>query len=442
MSSQKLVLKALLLGLTFFSQFAFSQSAEFEIQTHSQNTVIVNPYKYPIQNPYLATLSYIAARPTKNLRFKTLNIDLHPERAQIPYYGDSHAIDLAFFKQENNPEAPLIFIVPGLGGAALRPSTLAMAELLFNAGFQVITLPSSLSWQFAISVSRTGYPGFSPIDAEDMLELMREADLAARKTHKIKPSKYMLMGFSLGSMDSAFIASHDLQKKYFNFERVLMINPPLQKEKSINTLDGLLIAGTNFSSARQMGLLKFAASKLLDASLFSIEKLLSFNFENQIGLADPELEFIIGTNFRKSLREVILVSQEINDIGILKISKNPFLRSLRKAEAFTFSFRSYINHFLFPQIAESKFYARPVHSPSDLIEESDMRNQLEILTKHDVHWAIFHNENDFIFHSGDLNWLMNTHSDSRIYPRGGHLGNLWFDHNRKDIVNFVLKSKH
>lgn len=442
MKPTKLILNSLFILVLFYSGLAFSQSSNFEILSQAQNAVKVSPYKYPIQNPYLATLSYVAARPSKNLHFKKISIDLHPERAHIPYYGASHVIDLALFKQENDLNAPLVFITPGLGGAALNPSTLSLAELLYSAGFQVITLPSSLSWQFAISVSRSGYPGFTPVDAEDMLELMKFADQMARQNERINPRKYAMMGFSLGAMDTSFIANLDLQKNYFNFERVLMINPPLQKEKSIRTLDGLINAGHSFSGARQTGLLKYTASKILEASIFSIDKLLSLNFENQFGLADPEMEFIIGTNFRKALREVILVSQEIDDMNILKVSKNPLLRNLRKAEAFTFSFRAYINNFLFPKINAGKYFKHPGQNPSDMIAASDMRQQIESLSANNVHWAIFHNENDFIFHDGDSDWLLNSHSDSRIYPLGGHLGNLWFAHNRKDIVNFILPVKN
>jgi predicted alpha/beta-fold hydrolase len=420
----------------FFSSAAYAQPS-FDILANPRNSTIVSPYDYPITNPYISTLSFKAARPSENVRYKIMPLALHPERSGLPYYGESYILNLAFFNHENNPKAPLVFIVPGIGGATLRPSSLFLGELLFNAGYNVVTLPSTLSWQFALSVSRSGFPGYSPVDAEDMLELMKKADTLLRQNEHIDPHNYAILGFSLGALDSSFIANLDLQKHYFNFERILMLNPPIQKEKSVTSLDGLMEYGSTIPENERDNLLGFATRKLLDASIFSIDKLLHFNFENQFGLADPQIAWMIGSNFRRTLREVILLSQEIDEMGVLKTPPNPLFRTIREAEAMTFSFRDYINKFLYAKIKNANLYATHFRSPSELIDSSDMRTQITSLTDHNVKWAIFHNQNDFIFHKEDLDYLLNSNSDSRIYPLGGHLGNLWFEKNRVDILSYL-----
>jgi hypothetical protein len=428
-------------NLELIQNLESTQTQDFKILSNPRNSKIISPYKYPITNPYISTISYRSAHPSKNINYKILPITLHPERANLPFYGNYYVLKLAFFKHENALRAPLIFLVPGLGSDSLTESSLYLAELLYDSGFNVVTLPSTLSWRFALSVSRSGFPGYSPTDAEDMLELMKLADSTLRKRQNINPRKYAIMGFSLGALDTSFIANLDLQKQYFNFERILMLNPPIQKERSINSIDGLMQYGSTIPESDRDNLLKYATNKFLKAISLSIDQLISLNFENQIGLADPQLAWMIGLNFRITLREVILLSQEIDDLDILKTSRNPLFRGLRRAEAMTYNFRDYTNSFLYTKMKEARISNKNFRSPNDLISNSDMRSQLSSLSTNDVRWAIYHNQNDFIFHRGDLDYLLNSNSDSRIYPLGGHLGNIWFEKNQQDILSFFKPLK-
>jgi hypothetical protein len=425
MSFSNTLFSILFSSLIFYSNTVFSQPI-LDLFTNKRNAVVVSPYDFPITNTYLATLSFVTAQPSKNIQYKILPITMHPERASIPYYGKNNVLNLAFLNHEDNPTAPLIFIVPGLGCTTVKSSTLYLAEMFYNDGYNVVTLPSTMSWQFALSVSRTGFPGYSQIDAEDMLNLMKTADYQLRQKTNINPSKYAIVGFSLGALDSSFIANLDLEKHYFNFEQVLMINPPIQKDKSISILDRLMnIGDVNF----------------INTSFANIEKLLNFNFNLRIGLSNPQMAWIIGSNFRKSLHHVLLLSQEIDNQNIFKTPSTPFWKEIREAEAYSYNFRDYINKFLFTKLKNSEIPSDKFNTPEELIALSDMRIQLQSLSDNNVKWAIFHNKNDFIFHDNDLEYLMNSNSDSRIYPVGGHLGNIWFNQNRHDILNFMALLK-
>jgi hypothetical protein len=47
-----------------------------------------------------------------------------------------------------------------------------------------------------------------------------------------------------------------------------------------------------------------------------------------------------------------------------------------------------------------------------------------------------HNRDDFLVSSADLDYLEGLLGDrAKIYPYGGHMGNLWYSQNRKDIVS-------
>jgi hypothetical protein len=431
------VLIALLLffSLGLQAQWIESPSHPEDHQGQEDHPVVVSPYHYPIYNPLVSTITMAVLKPSKQPLYKTISIVRFPERAGLKGFENQHKLELAFFKQKN-PKAPLLFLIPGIGGYALYPNTIYVGEFLYKAGFSVLTLPATLSWQFALGVSQSGYPGYSPRDAEDLLEFMKVAEGRLRKEEGITPSKYGLMGYSLGGLDSGFVANLNLQKNYFHFDRVLMINPPLQKAKSIDSLDGLFVGRGLLSIREQRERLEAAMREFREFSRQSLESLLKMDLERGLGLADTEISWLIGSSFRESLRDVIMVTQELLDLKILRVPNSRFLRGLRKAEAASFNFREYLDQFLFSQFTSlglTQFHAR---NADELVEESDLREVLLHLSRKGQRWAVFHNENDFIFHDGDREFLLNSRSASRIYPLGGHLGNLWYEQNQYDIVRY------
>jgi hypothetical protein len=58
--------------------------------------------------------------------------------------------------------------------------------------------------------------------------------------NKMSVTKFYLAGYILGAAQSAFIARIDEQEKAFNFQKVLMINPPVSLYNSVVILDELL----------------------------------------------------------------------------------------------------------------------------------------------------------------------------------------------------------
>ena len=76
----------------------------------------------------------------------------------------------SFYQQAGS--APLIFIIPGLGSPAAMGSTAYLAEVLVDQGFHVLILPSPFNWNFALAASRSGLPGITQEDSEDLYSAM------------------------------------------------------------------------------------------------------------------------------------------------------------------------------------------------------------------------------------------------------------------------------
>lgn len=429
----RIIIHLILIVGTFWSLNLISIESK---KDNEKIPVHVSSYHYPIYDPLVSTITTAIIKPSLRSHYKEILFTLFPNRSKIRYFGAHTQLHLAFFKQNKNPTAPLIFLIPGVGGHALYPNTIYVAEILHKAGFNVLTLPASMSWQFALSVSKTGYPGYSPRDAVDMFELMKLVNAKLISEEKVKPKKYGLMGYSLGGLDAGFVSQLDIKSPYFNFERILMINPPLQKAKSIDSIDDLMISDSSFSIEGQIENLKRNQQKLFNFGQHTIESLHTLDLEKQIGLADSQLSWLIGADFKNALRDVLLVSQNIDDMHILKTPSYDYLDPIRETEAWLFQFKEYVEDVLFVHMTQKESKKLLIKSPADLIEKSDLRGVLFQLTEANKMWAVFHNENDFIFHRGDLAFLMKSHSASRIYPLGGHLGNLWYEQNQKDIINF------
>jgi hypothetical protein len=417
-------------------------NVSLQAEDEEEHPKYVSPYYYPIFNPLISTITTVAISPSKKPLYKAISFELYPERSQIPNYGRYNRIKLAFFKNYKNANAPMIFLIPGIGGYALYPNTIYLAEVLYRAGFHVVTLPATLSWQFALSVSQSGYPGYSPRDAADMLSFMIKVDQHLRKEENINPSRYGLMGYSLGALDSGFVANLDLDKKYFNFDRVLMVNPPLQKAASVRSLDGLLLDDQRDSTQARAFDIMENSKRFFEFGRHSLESLIKFDFNRPIGLVDAQMSRIIGASFRQALGDVIVVSQEIYDLGILPTSRDGrYAQGIRKAEALMFSFRDYLDKVLLREITHRRTLGIDFDDANELLETTDLRKVISNFNEQHRRWAIFHNQNDFIFHDGDLQYLMKSKSASRVYPLGGHLGNLWYKRNQRDILRYFEPMK-
>ena len=70
------------------------------------------------------------------------------------------------FKLHDKP-APLVFILPGLGGHRYGGSALALAEMAYRRGFSVAILSNAYNWEFMERASTAAVPGHTPVDARD-----------------------------------------------------------------------------------------------------------------------------------------------------------------------------------------------------------------------------------------------------------------------------------
>lgn len=403
------------------------------------NALADQEYGYPIPGAYEATIMGTPAELKPEfpvtMRSKQLLLEVIPHRKKPPvfYYDAGLRSTFAWQKQK----APLVFLIAGSGASDRGNYLMSMMKSLYLAGFHVITLPSPTNANFIISASSIGIPGDM---AEDSADLYRAMQVAWNQVKdEIEVSSFSLCGVSLGGLESAFVAKLDDEQKIFNFRKVLMINPPVSLYSSIEKIEELLkqIPGgpkkqgvffnkmfLKFSQYYRYG--NFIA--INDDFLYSIyaEKLFS----------KGETAALIGLTFRISLAGMIFTSDVMTNSGYVVPMNKVLTNTDSLADYFQISthlsFFNYFNEYLFPYFQKK----RPGLTREAYIDSLSLKSIESYLQSSDK-FGVITNENDFILTKDELEYLRQLFGErTKIYPRGGHLGNLEFKDNLTYMVGF------
>lgn len=397
-----------------------------------------DPYPYPYTNPWVATLSSIWLSPQK-LHFQEAELTLYPERSKLNLIGQRNRLTYSYSLQ-SNPSAPLIFVFSGLGGSSVGGISRFLAEQAYDAGYSVVTLPSSTHWSFALAASESGRIGYLPQDARDQLRVLSRIRRTLKRRYDIRPSEFNLLGFSYGTLDAAFVAAGDLQQRKFQFKKILLINPPIDRGYAIRQLDYYHQQGLRWSEQRRESILSLALGQITQADSFLAEDIFSGDSSGWLStLNDSERAWLIGLQFRNSLRDVLYVGQQIQDDGILKTPADEFHQNLRLEEARGVTFERYLQIVVFPY-----WRKRLGDSQRDLEQDCSLMkavNEIALKGRADQKLYLFYNQDDFLFHPSQAQYLERFPGQLRSYPLGGHLGNLWFSKNIDDIRSALSLSK-
>jgi pimeloyl-ACP methyl ester carboxylesterase len=396
-------------------------------------------YGYPIPGAYEATILGTPAKLMPELPAKVpsrqLVLDVIPGRHRPSIFFYDKGLRCTFAYQEK--KAPLIFLLAGTGTSDQASKLMIMMKVFYQAGFHVITLPSPSNSNFIISASQSRIPGDMTEDAAD---LYRAMEAAMKKVGgDIEVSSFHLCGYSLGATQAAFVAKLDEERRVFNFRKVLMINPTVSLYNSALRIEELLkqIPGggkkqgiffnkmlSKFSEFYRYG--NFVA--INDDFLYSIYKEKLFSKEETAGL--------IGLTYRINLAGMIFSSDVMTNSGYV-VPKNRVLTTTDSLFDYFLvsthlSFFDYFDEYMFPYF-QSK---RPGLTKQAFIDSLSLKSIEEYL-KSSAKFGVMTNENDFIITKAELDYLQLIFGErAKIYPRGGHLGNLEYKENLAYMVAF------
>lgn len=393
-------------------------------------------YRYPVADSYAAT---ILGTP-QNLRpelsgkvpVKTMILESELQKPEIFFYDQGLRYTAAF--QEG--KAPLIFLIAGTGGGSKSSKMLALMNNLYRAGFHVVALPSPTSSNFIINASTSHVPGNLAEDAADLYQAMEQIWNVSRE--RIQVSDFFLAGYSLGGTEAAFVAKLDEERKAFDFRRVLMINPSVSLYSSVSRIEGLLdgIPG----GPRRLGAF---FNRVMDKSTNFYRKGAFVGIDDDFLFAAYQAQLldrdeaggVVAVSFRISSAGMIFASDVMTNGGYV-VPQNKVLKNSDSLEDYFWtslhlSFLDYFNEYFYPY-----FQSRhPGLSREELIEALSLKS-IEGYLASSAKIGVITNEDDFILAPGELDYLRRVFGPRiKIYPRGGHLGNLEYRDNMAFLID-------
>jgi pimeloyl-ACP methyl ester carboxylesterase len=399
----------------------------------------VTDYGYPFVDPLEATVlgtpsTYRAELP-EAVPSEVHQLLIYPRRPIPEIFWYTARFEYSLAAQPGR--APLVFVIPGTGADYNAAKTLIMQRILYKAGLHVVSLSSPIHPNFIVSASSTSVPGLIQIDAEDLYRVMQ---LTWRQIgDRLDVSRFYLTGYSLGATQAAFVAKLDDQRGVFDFEKVLLINPPVDLYNSARILDELFSQHVKSEAdfyALFDSMMTALAGAYQQTDATTIDEDLLYQVYRTNPPDDATLEALIGLAFRFVEANLSFSADVMTDAGFI-VPKNvdlsitdsltPYLRvGLRT------TFENYAKQVLYP------FYE--VHYPDmtfeDMIEASSLRSIGDYLAR-SRKIGLMHNQDDITMAAGEIDYLEDLFGErARIYPKGGHVGNLDYRDNVAFIVDF------
>ena len=400
-------------------------------------------YGYPFPGTYGATIigTPAALKPElpEKINSKRLVLDVIPgmTKPDIFYYDEGLKVTFAY----QDTKAPLVFLIAGTGSGDQSTKLKTLMKAYYQAGFHVVTIPSPTHPNFVISASHSHVPGDLTEDAADLYWVMEHA--WNRVKDDIEVSDFYVGGYSLGATQAAFVAKLDEDKKSFNFRKVMMINPAVNLYDSVSRIEDTLkgIPGGPAHGAKFMNSLLFRFTEFYRQSEFvAFNENFLFALAKSGTITQDDAGGIIGVSFRIASAGMIFASDVMTNGGYV-VPKNRVLDTSDDLSDYFrisshLSFLDYFNEYFYPYFQKK----RPGLTKEALIAAQGLKS-IEPYLQSNPKFAVTTNENDFILSDADRAYLKQLFGErTRIYPRGGHLGNLEFKDNVAYAVDFFKQS--
>jgi pimeloyl-ACP methyl ester carboxylesterase len=395
-------------------------------------------YGYPFANKYKATVlgtppEYRAELPEK-IPFKQRSITIFKDRVVPEYFF--YDKELRYSQALQKEPAPLIFLIAGTGASHSGAKNTFMARAFYQAGFHVVSISSPTYMNFIVAASATGVPGHAVRDAEDLYRVMERIWDTLRD--RIEVTEFYVTGYSLGGFNTAYVTWLDEQRQTFNFKKALLINPPVRLYSSISLLDRMLenIPGgvDNFPQFYDR-LIKQVSRVYKRADTLDIGEDFLYQAFEAVNPDSEELAALIGVSFRISSANMSFTSDVMTDFGYIKPQNVRFTENTSPGAygkvAHRLGFTDFFHVYFYPYFREKD----PGLTRAELIEAMSLTS-IEDYLRNTPKIEVMHNRDDIILEPGEIDFFPRVFGErARIYPKGGHCGNMEYVDNVTYMVN-------
>lgn len=385
-------------------------------------------FDYPFTNPYEATVietppPYRATLP-EDVPTRVIKLKIFPERKIPEVFWYENGLPCSLVYQQH--EAPLLFIIAGTGARYDSPKMLQLQRIFYQAGFHVISISSPTHMDFIVNASTGMVPGNLNEDARDLYRVMSRA--LDQVDDAIAVSDYYLTGYSLGGIQSAFVARIDDERQRFGFKKVLLINPPVSLYRSVTILDRLLDqnipGGLNNFRPWLNEVMQNLSDIYKEMGYFEFSGEYIYKVYRRYPRLEKYLRAIIGLSFRMSSSNMIFAADIMNGGGYITPTHAEFdyATSLTPYAmvACRTTFADYFHEYLYPRMLQD----HPDLTEQEAIDRLSL-TYIEPYLRQTPEIGVLHNQDDIILDNGDIDWIRKVFGTrARIFPLGGHCGNM------------------
>ncbi len=398
------------------------------------------PNANPATNPYLATVvgaSYeLRASVPEHIPLEVRRLPLYEGREipEVLRYGAR--LDYSYAMQKR--PAPLIFVIAGTGAAHDSELTQFLMHAFYAAGFHVVGITSPTYPTFIIAASSTMVPGEQRHDAQDIYTVMQK--IWAEIGPQMQVTSFYLTGYSIGGTNAAFVSMLDEERKAFNFEKVLLLDPSVEIYNSISKLDRFIenIPGgvDNFDAVFRK-IVGRVGAKYRNSTTVTFTPELVYTAVRDDPPANEELIALIGISFRLASSALIFTSDVMTNFGFIKPTNEILTQNTNLDEYMEVALRvgltDYFHEFMWPYFEKAKTTtALTRHQFVELQSLTSIRTYLESARK----IGVVSNRDDVILERRETQFLIDTFGErAKIYPTGGHLGNL----EQRDVIEYMVE---
>lgn len=391
-------------------------------------------------NPYLATVvgtpAEMRAHVPDRIPLKVRRLPLDESRAIPDVLRYGARLDYSYAKQ--NGPAPLIFVIAGTGAAHDSELTQFLMRAFYAAGFHVVGITSPTYPTFIIAASSTMVPGEQRHDAQDIYAVMQAIWSEIRPD--VKATTFYLTGYSIGATNAAFVSLLDEDRKSFGFEKVLLLDPSVQLYNSISKLDRFIenIPGgvDNFDVVFRK-LVSRVSAKYRSATTVTFSPELVYAAVRDDPPTNEDLIALIGVSFRLASSSLIFTSDVMTNAGFIKPANEILAKNTNLNEYLDVSLRvgltDYFHEFMWPYFQRTKLTSALTRE--EFAQQQSLTSIAEYL-RQEPKIGVVANRDDVILERREIEFLTSTFdARAKIYPTGGHLGNL----EQREVIDYAVQ---
>lgn len=244
-----------------------------------------------------------------------------------------------------------------------------------------------------------------------------------------------LMGFSEGALCAAYVDKLDAEQGDIGFATTLLVNPPVDPLVAIRKIDAMAQIGRTLSAEERSHVQAFAFGTGVNALKQDYDDPHYFDdWDKRLRMTNAQIKYLIGASLFSSVGDTMYVIELAQQPGVLTTPISNGFRTARLEEARSIGIMGYMERFLLPRLR--------IDDPQMDMETLNASSSLKAIApalEQSRRVFLMHNQDDILLSPGDIDYLEHLFgSRATIYPRGGHLGNLWYPRNKQDIVAHFL----